>query len=97
MRLLYNKNLKQISRDLRKNMTREEIILWSKIRKNQFNARFLRQKIIGNYVADFYRHKANLIFKKSTDEVGRPWFPLADEVSFVIPTGALKYLCSAAK
>lgn len=39
----------------------------------------------------------DLIFKKSTDEVGRPWFPLADEVSFVIPTGALKYLCSAAK
>lgn len=44
-------------------MTKEEIKLWSKLRKNQFNVRFLRQKIIGNYVVDFYCHKANLIIE----------------------------------
>ncbi|MFH1564581.1 MAG: DUF559 domain-containing protein [bacterium] len=63
MRLLYNKNLKQISRDLRNNMTKEEIILWSKLRKNQFNVKFVRQKIVGNYVVDFYCHKASLIIE----------------------------------
>lgn len=44
-------------------MTKEEIILWSKIRKNQFNVKFARQKIIGDYIADFYCHKAKLIIE----------------------------------
>ena len=63
MRLHYNRKLKQISRELRNNATKEEKVLWSKIKKNQFNAKFLRQKIIGNYIVDFYCHQANLVIE----------------------------------
>ena len=53
--LSYNKTLKQISRNLRKNMTDAETLLWSKLRGRQLKGcQFYRQKIIGNYIADFY-------------------------------------------
>ena len=62
--LEYNKNLKQISRTLRKNMTKEEIILWSRIRRKQIKeVQFYRQKPIGNFIADFYCSKAKLIIE----------------------------------
>ncbi len=60
--LIYNKNLKQYSRELRKNMTDAERLLWSKIRGKQLgNYQFYRQKIIGRYIADFYCPKAKLV------------------------------------
>ncbi len=53
--LSYNKSLKQISRNLRRNMTDTEMLLWSKLRGKQLKGyQFYRQKIIGNYIADFY-------------------------------------------
>ena len=53
--LSYNKNLKQNSRKLRKNMTGAEIYLWSKVRMKQLNnLQFYRQKIIGDYIVDFF-------------------------------------------
>lgn len=62
MVLEYNRNLKQFSRDLRNNMTEAEKKLWSRIRKRQINGfLFLRQKIIGNYIADFYCHELKLV------------------------------------
>lgn len=62
--LKYNKNLKQISRALRKNMTDAEILLWSKIKGKQIKeTQFYRQKPIGNYIADFYCSKAKLIIE----------------------------------
>ncbi|MCX8092830.1 MAG: endonuclease domain-containing protein [Candidatus Goldbacteria bacterium] len=60
----YNKNLKQYSRKLRNNMTDAERCLWQKIRRRQLaNFQFYRQKIIGNYIVDFYCPKANLIIE----------------------------------
>jgi very-short-patch-repair endonuclease len=57
----YNFELKQNARNLRKNMTIAERKLWSKIRlKSVKGIRFYRQKIIGNYIVDFYCHKAKL-------------------------------------
>ena len=62
--LQYNKGLKQYSRELRKNMTDAEKLLWSKIRGKQINGlQFYRQKIIGNYIVDFYCPKAKLIIE----------------------------------
>lgn len=62
--LKYNKKLKSISCALRKNMTDAEIILWSRIKGKQIKeARFYRQKPIGNYIADFYCSKAKLIIE----------------------------------
>ncbi len=47
-------NIKLKARELRKNMTPQEIKLWQIIRNKQFYGyRFLRQYPIGNYIVDF--------------------------------------------
>ncbi len=62
--LPYNKNLKHFSRDLRNNMTKAEILLWARIKGNQLkNCQFYRQKIIGNYIADFHCPRAKLVIE----------------------------------
>jgi very-short-patch-repair endonuclease len=62
--LPYNKNLKKYARELRKNMTDAEQLLWSRIRGKQLKGyQFYRQKILGNYIVDFYCPKANLIIE----------------------------------
>ncbi len=62
--LSYNKSLKQLSRNLRINMTDAEKLLWSKIRGKQLKGfQFYRQKIIGNYIADFYCPKSKLVIE----------------------------------
>lgn len=43
-------------------MTKEEKHLWYDYLKN-YKVRFLRQKILGKYVADFYCAKANLVIE----------------------------------
>lgn len=59
--LNYNKKLKQLSRNLRNNLTDAEKLLWSKIRMKQLkDCQFYRQKIIGKYSVDFYCHSAKL-------------------------------------
>lgn len=60
----YNKNLKQVSRDLRNNMTEAEKLLWSKLRGKQIlGLQFYRQKPIMNYIVDFYCPAANLVIE----------------------------------
>jgi very-short-patch-repair endonuclease len=62
--LSYNKSLKQIAGNLRRNMTDAEMLLWSKLRGKQFKGlQFYRQKIIGNYIADFYCPKSKLVIE----------------------------------
>ena len=60
----YSSKLKQPSRELRKNMTEAEKLLWSKINMKQLNGCiFYRQKPIGGYIADFYCRKAKLVIE----------------------------------
>ena len=60
--LPYNKDLKERSRGLRRNMTEAEKLLWSRIRKKQIKGhQFYRQRIIGNYIVDFYCPMAGLV------------------------------------
>jgi very-short-patch-repair endonuclease len=62
--LLYNTKLKKYSQELRKNMTDAERLLWSKLRRKQLKGlQIYRQRIIGNYIVDFYCPKANLIIE----------------------------------
>jgi very-short-patch-repair endonuclease len=62
--LPYNKNLKHLSRTLRKNMTNAETLLWSRLRGKQVEGlQFYRQKIIGNYIVDFYCPKSRMIIE----------------------------------
>ena len=62
--LNYNGKLKQLARNLRSNMTEEETIIWVHIRNRQIkDTIFYRQKVIGNYIVDFYSSKAGLIIE----------------------------------
>ncbi len=62
--LPYNNKLKEHSRELRKNMTEAEIYLWVNIRLKQLKGlQFYRQKIIGNYIVDFYCPRAKLVIE----------------------------------
>ncbi|MBO5359954.1 MAG: endonuclease domain-containing protein [Clostridia bacterium] len=55
-----NKKLKGFSRNLRKNATEQENRLWYRFLRT-YPTRFNRQRVIGNYIVDFYCDKAKLI------------------------------------
>ncbi|MBN1177101.1 MAG: DUF559 domain-containing protein [Dehalococcoidales bacterium] len=59
--LPYNKKLKEPARKLRENMTDAEKCLWSRLRSKHLGYMFSRQKPIGDYIVDFYCHKARLV------------------------------------
>ena len=60
--VFYNAGLKKYSQELRKNMTDAEKLLWSKLRRKQPKGQQVyRQRIIGNYIVDFYCPKAKLV------------------------------------
>ncbi len=62
--LPYNRNLKQLSRELRENMTDAERHLWAKIRMKQLKGyQFYRQKPIGDYIVDFFCPRAKLVIE----------------------------------
>lgn len=55
MRLPYNKNLAEKAKELRKNSTLSEVLLWNKLKNRQFHGiKFIRQKPILDYIVDFY-------------------------------------------
>jgi len=58
----YKKQLKYLARELRKNMTDAERLLWSKVRRKQLNSyQYYRQKNVGNYIVGFYCPAGKLI------------------------------------
>lgn len=73
MKYNHNKSLVNAGRVLRKNMTKEERHLWYDFLRG-YPIRFIRQKIIGNYIVDFYCAKANLVIEldgsQHYDEIG---------------------------
>ena len=56
----HNPQLTDNAKALRKNMTKEERHLWYDFLRT-YPVRFLRQKVIDNYIADFYCAKARLV------------------------------------
>jgi very-short-patch-repair endonuclease len=56
----YN-NLKQIRRELRKNATPQEYILWQYLKKSKIGFKFRRQHSIGYFIVDFYCPEKRLI------------------------------------
>ena len=58
----HNSDLTQKAKLLRKNMTKEERHLWYDFLKD-YPIRFLRQKVIDNFIVDFYCHEARLIIE----------------------------------
>lgn len=60
MKLKYNKKLMPTARTLRSNMTSEERHLWYDFLK-AYPVPFARQKVLGQYVVDFYCAQAQLV------------------------------------
>ncbi|MGN0568972.1 MAG: endonuclease domain-containing protein [Candidatus Fimenecus sp.] len=58
----YNHKLKNQSRELRKNMTEQERRLWFCFLRD-YPIKFYRQRIIGNYIADFYCSEAKIVIE----------------------------------
>ena len=56
----HNKALVSNAKNLRKNMTKEERHLWYDFLRS-YPVKFLRQKILGKYIVDFYCAEAKLI------------------------------------
>ena len=57
-----NKNSVKLARELRRNMTLEERLLWYKYLRS-LPVRFCRQKPIDNYIVDFYSPKLKLVIE----------------------------------
>ena len=58
-----NHLLFELAKDLRRNMTDAEIVLWMHLRAGMGGLKFSRQHPIGIYIADFYCHKVKLIIE----------------------------------
>ena len=62
MQRKHNTRLVPLAKSLRKNMTKEERHLWYDFLKS-YPVRFLRQKVLGNYIVDFYCAEAKLVIE----------------------------------
>ena len=64
IKLPANKELRKNARELRKNSTLSEVLLWNLLKNKRANGLdFDRQRIIGNYIVDFYCPKLNLVIE----------------------------------
>jgi Uncharacterized protein conserved in bacteria len=60
--LPFNSTLKQLAKDKRKAGILSEVLFWKEVRNKQFHRiDFDRQRIIGNYIVDFYVKALGLI------------------------------------
>ena len=62
MQRKHNAQLVPCAKELRKNMTKEERKLWYDF-LHSYPVRFQRQKVLGNYIADFYCASAKLVIE----------------------------------
>ncbi len=56
----YNPKLKTLARQLRKNSTLSEVLLWQHIKQKGYDVQFHRQVPILDYIVDFYCHELKL-------------------------------------
>lgn len=59
---IHNKKFTRRAKELRKNMTPHERKLWYKYLR-AYPVRILKQKVVNNYIVDFYCRKANLVIE----------------------------------
>ena len=60
MKLIYDKNLKPLARNLRQSGNLAEVLLWKELKKKKLGYQFLRQRPVNKYIVDFYCHTLNL-------------------------------------
>lgn len=71
MKVHNNKQFLNRRRELRRNSTAEEAILWEELRESKLGYRFRRQHSIGGYILDFYCFKERLIIEIDGDSHNR--------------------------
>lgn len=57
----------QRSRELRREMTPAEKVLWEELRGSKLGVRFRRQQVIQGFIVDFYCHKSALVIEVDGD------------------------------
>src|SRR5215216_1136467 len=57
----------QRAKELRRDMTPAEKILWEELRSNKLGVHFRRQQVIAGFIVDFYCHKAALVIEVDGD------------------------------
>jgi very-short-patch-repair endonuclease len=57
----------QRAKELRREMTPAEAILWQEVRANKLGVHFRRQQVIAGFIVDFYCHKAALVIEVDGD------------------------------
>ena len=57
----------QRSRELRREMTPAEKVLWEELRGSKLGVRFRRQQVIQGFIVDFYCHRAGLVIEVDGD------------------------------
>lgn len=66
-KIIIGQHVKQIkkerSRELRKEMTPEEKVLWHYLRGSSLDFKFRRQQVIDGFIVDFYCHSVGLIIE----------------------------------
>ncbi len=72
--ILYDPELKEYARQLRKNSTLSEVILWQKIRRRALGVQFHRQVPMLSYIVDFYCHEIGLAIEIDGTSHGNKFF-----------------------
>jgi very-short-patch-repair endonuclease len=57
----------QRAKELRREMTPAEKLLWQEVRARKLGVRFRRQQVIQGFIVDFYCHKAALVVEVDGD------------------------------
>jgi len=81
---------KALARELRKNQTAAEEVLWRLLRNRQLlGFKFRRQHQFGNYIADFYCHEANLVIEcdGAAHEPNQQWHHDQERDAYLISQG----------
>ena len=64
----YNPDLKDLAKQLRRNMTLSEVLLWNELKQEQMlGYDFDRQRPIGNFIVDFYCKELSLAIEIDGD------------------------------
>ncbi len=69
----------QRARELRRDMTSAEKVLWNELRGNKLGVHFRRQQIIAGFIVDFYCHRAGLVIELDGDIHNLPLRPAREE------------------
>lgn len=77
MKIHYNQKLRLLSRELRKDGTLGEVLLWKELKARKLGFQFLRQKPIGEYIVDFCAPELHLAIE--VDGISHDVSPAKDE------------------